>query len=82
MFDSGVAKRIDAIQRHCFLYEKFEKDSNDVDSMDSDLKKKVTKTDAEMHWCEVQILIPHSCGKSAPLSAEVRSTADGMRLFF
>ena len=66
MFDSGVVKRVDGIQRHCFLYENFEKDSNDADSMDSDLKMKVTKIDTERHWCEVQILIPHKCGKSAP----------------
>ena len=36
MFDSGIAKGVDGIQRHCFLYEKFEKDSNDVDSMDGE----------------------------------------------
>ena len=84
VFDSRVVKRVDAIQRHCFVYEKrFDKDSNDVNGMDSDLEK-----ESQEGRCWEALIIntiintPKTRDNPTPLSAEVGSVINGTRQSF
>ena len=84
MFDSRVAKGVDAIQRHCSVYEKrVEKDSNDVNCIDSDLKKESQEGRCwEALILNININTPKTRENPTPLSAEVGSVIDRTRLFF
>ena len=63
--------------------ERFEKSSNDVNFTDNYWKKKGMKWDAGKDKHEVFVFVPQKTRENpSPLSAEVRSVIDGMRLFF
>ena len=84
MFDSGIVKGIEAIQRHCSVYEKrFEMDSNDVNCINSDLEKESHEGRCwEALILNININTPKTRENPTPLSAEVGSVIDRTRLFF
>ncbi len=66
VFDSGVVEGVDAVQRHCSVYEKrFEKDSNDLNRIDSVLRKESYEGRC---WdiLNTNINPPKNAGKSDP----------------